>query len=68
MGDSTLYEWNTNGDLNVYEFKANGTPEKTQTLPSIVPRSDYKFFFFYDADKFIGVTTGDAVEMKEINY
>jgi hypothetical protein len=66
QGDSSLYEWNANGDLNVYEFDENGAPVKTETLPSIVPRTDYKFFFYYDADKYIGISTGNGVEMKTI--
>lgn len=66
-GDSSLYEWNTNGDLNVYGIDDNGALVETETLPSIVPRSDFKFFFFYDDDKFIAISTGNGVEMKMID-
>ena len=61
-----LYEWNAAGDLIVYALNADGSLAKTETFPSIVPRSTYRDFFFYDDDKFIGISKGNAVSMLQI--
>ncbi|GGG85819.1 hypothetical protein GCM10007415_19030 [Parapedobacter pyrenivorans] len=61
-----LYEWNTAGDLIVYAMNADGSLTQTETYPSIVPRDTYRDFFFYDDDKFIGISTGNAVTMHQI--
>lgn len=61
-----LYEWNANGDLSVYAVNADGTLTQTETFPSIVPRSAYRDFFFYDDDKFIGISTANAVSMFQV--
>lgn len=51
----SLYEWNTDGDLNIYTFTGDGTLTLARTLPSAISRADFHYFFFYDADRFIGV-------------
>src|SRR5690606_29581811 len=38
----------------------------TEMFSSIVPRATYRDFFFYDDDKFIGISTGNAVSMHQI--
>jgi len=62
----SLYEWNANGDLIVYTLNSDGSLTQSETLPSIVPRATYRDFFFYDDDKFIGISTGNAVSMHQI--
>lgn len=62
----SLYEWNANGDIIVYNINADGTLSKSQTHAGIVPRDTYRDFFFYDDDKFIGISTGNAVSMHRI--
>lgn len=61
-GDS-LYEWTANGDLNKYMFTANDSLDQFESLPSVILRKDYKFFFFYDADRFIGISTANQITM-----
>ena len=61
-----LYEWNASGDLIVYALNVDGSLVQTNKFPSIVPRSTYRDFFFYDNDKFIGISTGNAASMFQI--
>lgn len=61
-----LYEWNADGDIIVYNINVDGTLSKIQTYAGIVPRDTYRDFFFYDDDKFIGISTGNAVSMHRI--
>lgn len=61
-----LYEWNTEGDLIVYNLNEDGSLLQNDSFPSIVPRTTYREFFFYDDDKFIGITTAHAVSMFRI--
>src|SRR5690606_3662700 len=62
----SLYEWKANGDLIVYTLNSGGSLTQSEMLPSIVPRTSYRDFFFYDDDKFIGISTGNAVSMHQI--
>lgn len=61
-----LYEWNAAGDLIVYALNADGSLTQTETHPSIAARGTYRDFFFYDDDKFIGISTGNTVSMHQI--
>lgn len=61
-----VYEWTTGGDVIVYQVAAGGTLTEAHSFPGLVPRSTYRDFFFYDDDKFIGITTGNAVQMLQI--
>lgn len=61
-GDS-LYEWTSTGDINQYVFQSDGSLKKTKTMAGVISRTDYNFFFFYDADKFIGINTANQVVM-----
>ncbi|MDD2247846.1 MAG: DUF4998 domain-containing protein [Proteiniphilum sp.] len=61
-----LYEWNADGDVIVYALNEDGSFSQTETYLSLVPRSNYREFFFYDDDKFIGVSTGNLVSMHRI--
>ncbi|MEC3878306.1 DUF4998 domain-containing protein [Parapedobacter sp. 10938] len=58
-----LYEWNANGDLIEYAIGANGELSQSASYPMLAPRTTYRDFFFYDDDKFIGITTGNGVAM-----
>lgn len=61
-----VYEWTINGDVIVYDVSPSGSMTETARYPALVPRSAYRDFFFYDDDKFIAVTTDDAVQMLQI--
>ena len=61
-----LYEWNAVGDLIVYALNAGGELTQTETYPGIVSRTTYRDFFFYDDDKFIGISSGDKVSMHQM--
>lgn len=61
--DGRLYEWNLAGDLIVYALNEDGSFVQTETYPSLVPRNVYRDFFFYDDNKFIGISVGDQVIM-----
>lgn len=61
-----LYEWNAKGDLIVYALNADGSLVQTKTYPAIVLHTAYKHFFFYNDDKFIGVSTANKVSMFQI--
>lgn len=61
-----LYEWNANGDLITYTADANGTLTQTEIFPAIAPRTQLRDLFFYDADRFIGVLTGNQVTMQQL--
>jgi len=62
----SLYEWNSAGDLIVYGVSQEGTFSQSELFPALVPRTSFRDFFFYDDDKFIGVSTGNAVSMHQI--
>lgn len=62
----SIYEWKTNGDLVVYALNPDGSLSQTISYPSLVPRNVYRDFFFYDDDKFIAVSTGNALSMHQI--
>lgn len=64
--EANLYEWNAAGDVISYAVNADGMLTQVETYPSIVPRTTYRDFFFYDDDKFIGVNTSNAVSMHQI--
>lgn len=59
----TLYEWNIDGDLSIYYFADDESLTLTRTLPSVISPNDYKYFFFYDANRFIGIDKNDYVYM-----
>lgn len=61
-----LYEWNIQGDIIVYALNEDGLFSQIENYPSLVPRSTYREFFFYDDDKFIGINTGNLVSMHRI--
>lgn len=61
-----MYEWTADGDVIVYDVGTNGSLTEATSFPALVPRSRYREFFFYDDDKFIGITTDNAVQMLQI--
>ncbi len=61
--DGSLYEWNLAGDIIVYELNEDDLFIQTKAYLSSVSRDVYRDFFFYDDDKFIGITVGDQVSM-----
>src|SRR5690606_12223273 len=61
-----MYEWTADGDVIVYDVGTNGSLTEATSFPALVPRSRYREFFFYDDDKFIGITTENAVQMLQI--
>ena len=61
-----LYEWNAAGDIIVYALNTGGELTQTESYPGIVSRTTYRDFFFYDDDKFIGISNGDKVSMHQI--
>lgn len=66
---TSLYEWNPQGDLILYQLDTNGSFTQSESYPGLVPRSTYREFFFYDDDKFIGVGTNNQIFMFKIeNY
>lgn len=58
-----VYEWNANGDLIEYTIGESGELTQAASYPALAPRTTYREFFFYDDDKFIGITTGNGVAM-----
>ncbi|MPM55046.1 hypothetical protein SDC9_101831 [bioreactor metagenome] len=66
---TSLYEWNPQGDLILYQLDTNGSFTQSESYPGLVPRTTYREFFFYDDDKFIGVGTNNQIFMFKIeNY
>jgi hypothetical protein len=65
-GRTSLYEWNAAGDVIVYALNDDGSFSKTEEYSSLVPRSTYREFFFYDDDKFIGIRTDNRAYMHRI--
>lgn len=63
---SSLYEWNLTGDLILYELNQEGLFMQTEIYPNLVSRSIYREFFFYDNDKFIGISNSNLVSMHQI--
>ena len=65
-GRTSLYEWNDAGDVIVYALNDDGSFSQTEAYISLVPRSTYREFFFYDDDKFIGIRTDHRAYMHQI--
>ena len=61
-----LYEWNADGDVIVYTLGTDGSLTESGKFPSVVPRTAYRDFFFYDDDKFIGISKANGVTMLQI--
>ena len=61
-----LYEWNAGDDVIVYNLNTDGSLSQTEKYPAILPRSAYRDFFFYDDDKFIGISKANGVIMLQI--
>ena len=61
----SLYEWNSAGDVKVYEKNGDGTFSQPVVYPVLVPRTSFREFFFYDDDKFISVGTDNKVNMHQ---
>ena len=64
--NETLYEWNSAGDITVYALNAGGELTQAESYPALVSRKTYRDFFFYDDDRFIGVSTGNVLSMHQI--
>ena len=62
----TFYEWNTAGDLIVHTLGAGGELTPVKTYPLLAPRTTYRDFFYYDEDRFIGISTANEVSMSQI--
>lgn len=60
-----LYEWNSAGDLIEYGL-SEGTFSQSKVYPALAPRTTYRDFFFYDDDKFITVTTANALSVNQL--
>ena len=60
-----LYEWNSDGDLIAHVYE-NGTFTQKNKYTSLIPRENFRDFFYYDDDKFIGVTTMHFLVMLKI--
>lgn len=63
---TTLYEWNLQGDVILYQLNADGSFTQIESHSGLVPRSTYRDFFFYDDDKFIGVGVNNQIFMCQI--
>lgn len=61
-----LFEWNDTGDLIEYALDENNEYYQLEVHPSLVSRTTFRDFFFYDDDKFIGIRTNNAVSMHQI--
>lgn len=62
----SFYEWNNNGDLILYKLNDDGVFGQSDIFPELVSRSKYREFFFYDADRFIAVTTAHGLSMHQV--
>ncbi|WP_257668330.1 DUF4998 domain-containing protein [Parapedobacter tibetensis] len=62
----SLYEWTASGAVLAYPLAADGSLAATGSQAGIVSRATYRDLFFYDDDKFIGITTGNAVHLLRI--
>lgn len=63
----SLCEWNSAGDLVYYAPDGNGSFAQSQVLSALVPRANFRDFFFYDDDKYIGITTQNKVDMYSLD-
>lgn len=61
-----LCEWTSNGSLIVYTIETNGSTTEKLRYTGLVSRTAFREFFFYDADRFIGISSGGAVSMYQI--
>lgn len=61
--EDSLYEWNADGDVIIYAINVNGQVTQADVIPSIMSRSNFRDFFFYDADKFIAISNDNGVYM-----
>jgi len=62
----SMYEWNATGGIIRYAVNADGSLTQTSSTASLVPRATYRDFFYYDEDRFIGISTAGAVSMHQI--
>ena len=62
----SLYEWTSGSALLSRPLNGDGTVSATSTQVATVPRATYKDLIFYDADRYITVTTGNVLRMLSI--
>lgn len=61
-----LYEWNSSGDIIVYRLEEDNSFTQVNLFESLVPRSAYREFFFYDDVKFISIDNNYNMRVQEI--
>lgn len=62
----SLYEWNSDGDISVYLRNDEGEYHLDSHYPSVVSRATFREFFFYDDDKYVGISTDSRISMHQI--
>lgn len=62
----SLYEWTSGSALISRPLNGDGTVSATGTEVATVPRATYRDLIFYDADRYITVTTGNVLRMLSI--
>lgn len=62
-GGESLYEWTSDSKLIAYPLNGDGSVSVNGTQVATVPRDTYRDLFFYNADRFVAVTTGNALQM-----
>ncbi len=62
----SLYEWKSTSELISYPLGGNGMVSASGTQVATVPRATYRDLIFYDADRYITVTTGHILRMLSI--
>lgn len=66
-GGESLYEWTSDSKLIAYSLNGDGSVSASGTQVTTVSRETYRDLFFYDANRFIAVTTGNALRMITIH-
>ncbi len=62
-GGENLYEWTSDSKLIAYPLNGDGSVSINGTQVATVSRDTYRDLFFFNADRFVAVTTGNALQM-----
>lgn len=63
--EGNLYEWNSFGDLLIYELDEDNTLNLSETYPMLLSREEHRELFFHDDDKFISIGVDNRVYMHQ---
>lgn len=65
--EGSLCEWNASGDVVFYDPDGNGSFVRSRVISALAPPAYFRDFFFYDDDKYIGITRENKVDMYRLD-